>query len=719
MADGLLGYPTQRNLNFFGTVTKIISPTVFICSSLAGQGDNFFQDWSVWLVRKGTGTGYAPQGDKVDCASYLSNTGQFTLERSFDTAPVVEGDQVYLLVPFLTNNTNIVDEPSSDLKQSSDTEVSTSALTPGALVKSLAFTGSVGSCRVMFDLKVDNPAGIAYAVIYKNGSQVITNPGAPAPDLPYTLYGNATTVYQTFSQDISGLVTGDLVQVYAYVNNVLRTASVANFRIYYDIVHLPSIQAAMESVYFDSTNGVSGTVWPIGGIGEPVNNALDALAIMKARGQNTINMLHGVFTVPNNLSGIKFIGNNYWSRGVGDYSENMIELSGYRLTGCSFDGVNIDNHYLVDGIVANINQGQLLSCGEFKNCTIHAWKIYDCHNFENCDLTFGGMGSIGMWNSNYFTNCIIQTLAVEGSGDFTSDIVACKHFRDCEINVEWLDSAGTSSPAFYDYTEDFVNCLITIGYAMQYCKNFISCRIKMVNDIVGFVGIFGSYNFKNCTMVRPTGITWRGVADISASVCDFSFNGAPLTLYAVGAVGTWPSTLNISGDFTLTIDNSCVAGIINVYGHVRIINNTGGTVVNDYTIYSAIAAVAALIPVLTETGGTVTAATLSDGLEHNIVINNAPGAVFKPLTVKVNLNNMVALDTIVIKVYERMSAAGALELSCEPVTYIGIDGGLAGGKTQITINLDPNRYGFKVTLQQTVIGVGGYKDFVWEYYAEI
>jgi hypothetical protein len=118
------------------------------------------------------------------------------------------------------------------------------------------------------------------------------------------------------------------------------------------------------------------------------------------------------------------------------------------------------------------------------------------------------------------------------------------------------------------------------------------------------------------------------------------------------------------------------------------------------------------LPVLTETGGTLTA----DGTEQNVIIVNAPAAVFKPLKVKINLNNMIATDTIVIRLYERLSAAGALELSDVPVTFTGVDGGLLDGQTQITIDLDPNRYGFKVTLEQTAHVA--YKDFVYEYFYE-
>ena len=83
------------------------------------------------------------------------------------------------------------------------------------LVKQLAWTGKVGGARVIFDLKVDNPAGIASAVIYKNGVPVTTNPAATPT---YTVYTNVSGIYQTFQQDVSGLSVGDLVQIFALVN---------------------------------------------------------------------------------------------------------------------------------------------------------------------------------------------------------------------------------------------------------------------------------------------------------------------------------------------------------------------------------------------------------------------------------------------------------------------------------------------------------------------
>lgn len=102
--------------------------------------------------------------------------------------------------------------------------------------------------------------------------------------------------------------------------------------------------------------------------------------------------------------------------------------------------------------------------------------------------------------------------------------------------------------------------------------------------------------------------------------------------------------------------------------------------------------------VLTETGGTL----LADGTEQNLYINNAPAGVYKPLVVYVNLDNMATADSDVmeIKVYQRITSAGNLEL-LDYQEFIGDDGGLTDSKKLIAIELLPSRFGCKVTLEQT------------------
>ena len=47
-----------NGLSEFGRVTRVASGTVFF-ATLTGYGDNYFQDWDCYVVRKGLGTGAA------------------------------------------------------------------------------------------------------------------------------------------------------------------------------------------------------------------------------------------------------------------------------------------------------------------------------------------------------------------------------------------------------------------------------------------------------------------------------------------------------------------------------------------------------------------------------------------------------------------------------------------------------------------------------------
>lgn len=125
----------------------------------------------------------------------------------------------------------------------------------------------------------------------------------------------------------------------------------------------------------------------------------------------------------------------------------------------------------------------------------------------------------------------------------------------------------------------------------------------------------------------------------------------------------------------------------------------------------AVRAVTDALPVLTETDGTVVGA---GGGEQNIVIENAPAGVFKPLRVKVSLENMLGGDTTVFRVYSRLTNGGALELDSY-ASYTGADGGLANGVKTITFDLTENRWGIRITLDETAAGTRNYD---WQYIYE-
>ena len=113
---------------------------------------------------------------------------------------------------------------------------------------------------------------------------------------------------------------------------------------------------------------------------------------------------------------------------------------------------------------------------------------------------------------------------------------------------------------------------------------------------------------------------------------------------------------------------------------------------------------------LSETGGLLTA----DGTEQTLHINNAPLGNREPRTLLVDLDNMAGGDTTVIRVYYRITAGGGLQLE-DFQSYTGADGGLANSIKLVAINLNPNRFGVQITLEQTA---GVNRTYRWEYFEE-
>lgn len=104
---------------------------------------------------------------------------------------------------------------------------------------------------------------------------------------------------------------------------------------------------------------------------------------------------------------------------------------------------------------------------------------------------------------------------------------------------------------------------------------------------------------------------------------------------------------------------------------------------------------------LTETGGTVT----TDGTEQNVYINNAPAGIYSPKIVQIEFTNQTAAETVVIKEYYRIKSGGAY-VKLDEVTFTGVQDPLL-----INVELEPNRYGIKITIEKTG---GANKDYDWE-----
>jgi len=119
------------------------------------------------------------------------------------------------------------------------------------------------------------------------------------------------------------------------------------------------------------------------------------------------------------------------------------------------------------------------------------------------------------------------------------------------------------------------------------------------------------------------------------------------------------------------------------------------------TVVDAIRAITDALEVLTETGGTVT----SDETEQDVYINNAPDGVYVPEYVSIDFSNNTAAQSAVIRQYRRFKNGGDWILIDESEPIIGIP-----NTPGIDVELKPNRYGIKVTLQVT----GASKTYDWE-----
>jgi hypothetical protein len=116
--------------------------------------------------------------------------------------------------------TYFADTTSSSLVVVANTQRSTSE-SSYTMLKEIVINGS-GSVFVSFDLKT-NVSGSVYARIYKNGVAVGTERSMSA------------TNFQTFTETISGLVSGDLLQLYAK-RGTGGSSIVANLRLYASVM---------------------------------------------------------------------------------------------------------------------------------------------------------------------------------------------------------------------------------------------------------------------------------------------------------------------------------------------------------------------------------------------------------------------------------------------------------------------------------------------------
>lgn len=87
---------------------------------------------------------------------------------------------------------------------------------------------------------------------------------------------------------------------------------------------------------------------------------------------------------------------------------------------------------------------------------------------------------------------------------------------------------------------------------------------------------------------------------------------------------------------------------------------------------------------------------------------------FKASKLKISLSNMDWGDTVIIRWLERLSSGGVWDLK-DRMDFSGPQD-VVPDSPEKNIELEPNRFGIWITLQQTA---GTYRDFTWEWFYEV
>jgi len=109
--------------------------------------------------------------------------------------------------------------------------------------------------------------------------------------------------------------------------------------------------------------------------------------------------------------------------------------------------------------------------------------------------------------------------------------------------------------------------------------------------------------------------------------------------------------------------------------------------------------------ILTEVAGQIT----TDGSEQILYTEETPAGIFEPRCCKIDFTNHTAGETVVVRVSYRIAPGGNLILQ-SATTFAG-----AQDPDLINIELEPNRYGFGITIEKTA---GDNKAYDWEVFYE-
>ena len=165
--------------------------------------------------------------------------------------------------------------------------------------------------------------------------------------------------------------------------------------------------------------------------------------------------------------------------------------------------------------------------------------------------------------------------------------------------------------------------------------------------------------------------------------------------------GEPPSQISNYVSATGTFTHAAFTVPIAATDEIIILHSTIGSIISSSTTIDNTFSIVNAILTLTETGGTIT----TNGALQSLYVNNAPAGIFQPRKLLLDFTNHVAGDTMIIRTYYRLNAAGAL-IKQDEETIIGVQ-----DPAIITIDLEDNRFGYEITIEKTL---GANLTYDWE-----
>jgi len=140
----------------------------------------------------------------------------------------------------------------------------------------------------------------------------------------------------------------------------------------------------------------------------------------------------------------------------------------------------------------------------------------------------------------------------------------------------------------------------------------------------------------------------------------------------------------------------------NLLALIVVLNNLLDDILEDT---EAIRATTDSEPVLSELSNEMT----TDGTEQTIVTEESPAGILEPRCFKLDFTNQTAGETVVVRTYYRINPTGAM-LEQSETTFAGVQDPILK-----LIELEPTRFGFRITIEKTV---GANRDYDYELFYE-